>query len=211
MIPAAPIQSMSPIPAAKFATKKDVRGYQLALPDGSTAQIRCIKPTDREALIDFHRQLSARTVYLRYFSPISLERRTSPSYIAKELCNDPDHHLTLIVERTASGLAKRSIVGIGRLVINAHNHAAAELAMTIHDAFQGMGLGAALLDVLIDSARNEGLTEITAVVLYDNSKMLQLCREHGFRVVSHDPGGPLQLALDVGNACSGPAPQSPAQ
>lgn len=192
------------VAAGRFVKKKDAAGHVLSMPDGSTVKIRPIRPDDRDALITFHRKLSDKTVYMRYFSPVSLERRTAAACLAQELCNDPDHHLTLVAERTIPDSDTRLIVGVGRLVLQSDDPAIAEFALTIRDDFHGMGLGATLLDALINHGRAEHLKRITAVVLSDNVRMLQLCREHGFKIVSHDPGGPIQCALDVSPLLNNP-------
>jgi acetyltransferase len=146
--------------------------------------------------VSFHRHLSDKTVYLRYFSPVSLAWRTAAKRLAGELCDDPDHHLTFVIERRAAGSGLRSLIGVGRLVMSA-THTAAEFSVTIRDDFQGMGLGGALLDALIEAARAEGLHTLRASVLPENRRMLDLCRTRAFRVVSPGVGGPVEVLLDL--------------
>ncbi len=47
---------------------------------------------------------------------------------------------------------------------------------------QSHGLGWALLQQLIDYARADGLGRIEGYVLNDNTRMLEMCREFGFKV-----------------------------
>lgn len=180
-----------------FVIQRDRAGRLLMLPDGTTAVIRLSHAGDREALIAFHRNLSDTSVYMRYFSPVNLAWRTGATRLADDLINDPEHHLTLIVERCSADRGAHAIIGIGRLVISEADRTTAELAMTIRDEFQGMGIGSALLDALIDIARTAGLHAITATVLAQNRSMLQLCREHGFKTTKADTGGTIQLSLDL--------------
>jgi acetyltransferase len=55
---------------------------------------------------------------------------------------------------------------------------------------KGQGLGWALMQLLIEYARAEGLQRISGQVLRDNTVMLTMCRELGFDVASDptDPG-----------------------
>ena len=185
---------MSSAPSAGVASLSALA--RRLLPDGSEARIRTTTPSDRDGIIAFHRHLSDKTVFYRYFSPVSLEWRTAATRLADDLCNDAEHRLTLVVERRAAGSGVRTLVGIGRLVI-AGEPRSAELAMTIRDDFQGMGLGAALLDALIGAARGLGLGSITAIVLAENRRMLELCKSRHFRSTFPQPGGPASLRLDL--------------
>ncbi len=180
-----------------FAIQSDHAGWLLTLPDGTTAVIRLSHVGDRDALVSFHRNLSDTSVYMRYFSPVNLTWRTGAARMSDDLINDPEHHLTLIVERCSADRGGHAIIGIGRLVIPDAGHTTAELAMTIRDEFQGMGIGSALLDALIDTARTAGLHVITATVLAQNRSMLQLCRDHGFKTTTAGTGDTIQLSFDL--------------
>jgi acetyltransferase len=54
---------------------------------------------------------------------------------------------------------------------------------------KGHGLGWELMQLIIRYARSEGLNRIEGQVLRENSTMLQMCRELGFRIES-DPEEP---------------------
>jgi len=181
----------------RFVRRSGNSGRSLLLPDGSTALIRPICPSDRDGLLSFHRLISDSTVYMRYFSPVSLAWRIAAPRIADDLANNPARHLILVVERRAPASGVRAIVGVGRLVMLDTSRETAEFALTIRDDFQGMGLGAALLEALIETARTEGLHRLVASVLWENHRMLQLCRELGFQGLAHEPGAPVELALDL--------------
>lgn len=169
----------------------------LRLPDESRAYIRPVQPDDRPALIAFHRSLSDKTVYLRYFSPVSLDWRTCPAHLAEELCEDPEHHCTLVIERRAGGSGLRHLIGVGRLVIAKNDETTADFAMAIRDDFQGMGLGTALLGALIEQARQAGLRAVTAEILAENRSMLEICRRFGFDLQFSGGTDPVEARLDL--------------
>ncbi len=185
-----------------FATKPPRLPEPLPLPDGSWAQIRPVRPEDRAALIAFHRSLSNKTVYLRYFSPVSVQWRTSPKRLAEELYADPEHHCTLVIERRAGGSGLRHLIGVGRLVVPNTAPDTADFAMAIRDDFQGMGLGTALLGALIEQARQAGLRAITAEILAENRSMLEICRRFGFELAFSGGGDPVEARLELSNAHS---------
>ena len=55
---------------------------------------------------------------------------------------------------------------------------------------QRQGLGWALLGQIIDYAKAERIGRVEGFVLGENTKMLEMCREFGFRLTSHpsEPG-----------------------
>jgi len=64
-------------------------------------------------------------------------------------------------------------------------------------ALEGRGVGKALLHRLADRARNEGITQFTALMLSDNRAMRRLLADLGTtRLLSSEPGA-VELAVDL--------------
>jgi len=57
-----------------------------------------------------------------------------------------------------------------------------EYAILLRSDLKGRGLGWALMQLIIEYARSEGLKVISGDVLQDNRIMLQMCRDLGFEV-----------------------------
>ena len=57
-----------------------------------------------------------------------------------------------------------------------------EYAILLRSDLKGRGLGWALMQLIIEYARSEGLKVISGDVLQDNLIMLQMCRDLGFEV-----------------------------
>jgi len=66
----------------------------------------------------------------------------------------------------------------------------------VADAWQRRGVGAALMDALMDAARRRGLTIMYGEVLASNHKMLDLMRRLGFNV-SHHAGDPRLMRVEA--------------
>jgi acetyl coenzyme A synthetase (ADP forming)-like protein len=65
----------------------------------------------------------------------------------------------------------------------------AEVAFAISDEMQGRGLGTVLLAHLAEVADDQGISTLTAAVLPENRRMLEVFRESGFPlVISSEPG-----------------------
>ena len=74
----------------------------------------------------------------------------------------------------------------------------AEFALTVADAWQGIGLGPRLMRELIAAARAAGLKRLTGEVLASNTAMLGLLRRLGFRITIHEESRELRCAeLDL--------------
>jgi L-amino acid N-acyltransferase YncA len=94
----------------------------------------------------------------------------------------------------------------------------AEVAFAIADAMQHNGLGTILLGRLIEAADQAGVAVLSAEVLPQNHRMLQVFRDSGFRVTTHTiPGvllvelatSPSPPALEQRQCCEPPSNRAP--
>ena len=72
------------------------------------------------------------------------------------------------------------IAGGGRYVVSAAGQA--EVAFVVIDAYQGLGIGGALMRHLIAIARTAGLQKLTAEVLAENAPMLKVFQKCGLGI-----------------------------
>ena len=63
------------------------------------------------------------------------------------------------------------------------------------DAYQGLGIGTILMRHLANLARDASLKELTALVLPENTAILKVLREFGFRTASGTQRRDLRLTL----------------
>lgn len=68
-----------------------------------------------------------------------------------------------------------------------------EFAITVQSSFGGVGLGGALMAVLIDSARKRGLKTMEGFVLKINGPMLRLAQRLGFSVAPDPEDGAVRI------------------
>jgi L-amino acid N-acyltransferase YncA len=57
-----------------------------------------------------------------------------------------------------------------------------ECAILLRSGLKGRGLGWALMQLIIEYAKSEGLKRIVGQILQENSVMLKMCRESGFEI-----------------------------
>ncbi len=94
-------------------------------------------------MVEFHKTLSERRVYLHYFGALSLKQRTVHERLWRVCFVDYDREIALVVDQRARN-GQHQILAVGRL-IKEHGIDYAELAALVSDAWPGKGLGSELL------------------------------------------------------------------
>ena len=146
------------------------------LTEGTAVLLRPIRPEDEPAEREMLSTLSQETLRTRFFSVI---KDISHEWLIL-FCNiDYDRHIAIVAELRENG--KKKMIGVARLIMN-HDLTFGEVAVLVHDRFQGKGLGYKLVEVLIEIARERGLGYVRADVLTENVRMLGIFRHLGFTV-----------------------------
>jgi acetyltransferase len=146
--------------------------------DGTEVTIRPIRPEDEPAMVGFHKTLSERTVYLRYFHMMNLEQRTQHDRLTRICFIDYDREMALVAEHEGE------ILGVGRMM-KIHGTNEAEVAAVVSDQWQGRGLGKELLSRLLIVGADEKLEKLTADILPDNREIQRIFTKLGFSL-KHD-------------------------
>lgn len=136
--------------------------------------LRRIVPQDRPYIEIGFRQLSHRSRYLRFFS-------LQPNLSQKQLdyLSNPDgvnHSAWCIIDESGS---LPQPAGIGRLVRLKEEPSVAEVAITIADNYQRMGLGMKMLVLLNLDAVNMGIDTLRYHVLLENRFVADVLKNIG--------------------------------
>lgn len=176
-------QTVNPSEIPKPAIRPYPSKYvgQLALRGGELLQIRPIRPDDEPEFVRFHTTLSDESVYRRYFFLMNLESRIRHERLTQMCFIDYDRQMALIAERTMEAGRPGEIVGVGRLIKQSGSKQA-EVAVLVSDAFQNRGIGSALVQRLIEFARDEKLELLAASFLADNEPIAKLFKSRGFTI-----------------------------
>jgi ribosomal protein S18 acetylase RimI-like enzyme len=129
--------------------------------------VREIQIDDVDRLRRMFDRLSADSVYRRFFSPIQAPSRSALLWLAAVDHRDRDALVALDGDE---------IVGVARYDTQAGTHAA-EIAVTVEDAWQHQGLGKRLALRLAKRAMGRGIESFEATVLPDNRPALGLLRK----------------------------------
>jgi acetyltransferase len=145
---------------------------------GVEVTIRPIRPEDEPLMVRFHKTLSDRSVHLRYFGLVSLERRIMHERLRRVCFIDYDREIALVADlKNRDGT--HQILGVGRL-IKEHETNEAEFAVLISDPWQGKGFGSELLKLLVQIGREEGLRRIIGHISPENTTMKSVSEQVGF-------------------------------
>ena len=169
MIPAEQDDDVRAVPGhlADLARDEQTKG-------GVTVHLRPIRPDDAARLVEFHKGLSTRSVYRRFFfvhpslSPAEVERFTHVDYVDR---------LAIVA------VDDLRLVAVGRYERRSET-TEAEVAFVVADEYQHDGIGTLLLEHLAEAAWRNGITTFVAETLAENRDMLRVFFDSGFPVSS---------------------------
>jgi acetyltransferase len=182
--------------------KPAIRPYPLqyvspwTMKDGNQVSIRPIRPEDEPLMVKFHETLSDRSVYLRYFCSLSLSRRVEHERLLRICFGGYDREMVMVAGRTDPSTGEHRIVAVGRMN-KLHSGNEAEVAILVSDQYQKLGLGSELLRRVIQIARDEKLTRMSAEMLTDNIAMQIITKRLGFRVHAVEDPTSVRSFLDL--------------
>jgi len=155
------------------------READVALRDGSTVHVRPARRDDRQAVLEFLRELSPDSRMLRFFTAsANLEW-------AADRMTDVDYHDRVSLLATAG--PGGTVVAHATYIKTVPGRA--EVAFAIADAMQGRGLATILLGQMAEMAEEHGIRVFEAETLPNNRRMIDVFRESGFPVsMRSEPG-----------------------
>ena len=153
----------------------------LQIRDGWPVFARPIRPEDEPLIRDFLRHVTPDDLRLRFFVPM---KEFSHAFVARLTQLDYARAMAFV----AFDEAGRDLVGVVRIHSDSI-YESGEYAILLRSDFKGRGLGWALMQLLIEYAKSEGLKVISGDVLHENTQMLDMCRSLGFEVKA-DPAEP---------------------
>jgi GNAT superfamily N-acetyltransferase len=172
--PVGPAAVAKPVPAPA-APRPDgpaanIRAARAAVrPDGPAAIIRAARAADAVALGEFFAGLSPQSRYLRFFGPV-----TPGPALLRRLAGDAEGVEAVVAVR--GGLIIGHAMAADRP--GSHGCPVTDIGVVVADAWQGRGIGAALMRALVTGAQARGLTLMTMDILPGNQRVLAMILAH---------------------------------
>lgn len=160
-----------------------------ALRDGRSVEIRALQPADRPALEAAVDRTSPLSLYRRFFAVKTVFTEAETHFFIDV---DFKKHVALVAVMDEGD--RKAIVGGARYVLIADDRA--EVAFTVIDAYQGLGLGTLLLRHLTVIARSMRLKQFVAEVLPENRPMLEVFEHCGLRMSVRSTPDVAHVTLD---------------
>ena len=158
------------------------------LRDGRAVEIRSQRSQDRESMHAAIARSSSAALHRRFFA---VRREFSEKEADYFLDIDFVNHVALVA--VADDAGRPTIVGGGRYVVVQPGQA--EVAFAIVDAYQGLGIGSALMRHLATLGRAAGLREFIAEVLSENVPMLNVFERSGLAMNTRRDGAVVHVTL----------------
>ena len=140
---------------------------------GERVRIRRVRPEDVALYADFLRGVSAEDLRLRFFARAA-ELSAAESGRLGRL--DYTHEIAFVALDEGTG----QMLGLVRLK-DELDEKTAEFAILVRSRLKGRGRDWLLMRHIIDYAKAKGLRRLYGDVLTENTPMLQMCTELGFR------------------------------
>jgi GNAT superfamily N-acetyltransferase len=150
------------------------------LRDGRRVRVRPISPGDKGRLVDALLRMSARSRHLRFH-----QHRMALTDDELRYLTELDYRRHVAWGAMASDEPGRPGVGVARLIRDPDGDAA-EFSVTVVDAWQGVGLGKLLLQTLMVSAAEYGVTRLVGHVLRENEPALRMFHHVGGRTIGRE-------------------------
>ena len=161
-----------------------LQGEQVCIDDGRELHLRPIAASDVAAMQRCFTRLSPEAIRRRFLHPMSV----LPDPMAQRLCRiDPElESAYVLMDESVSPAEMR---GVGRIYVDKATDSA-EFSVLVEQDWTHHGLGAFLMQRLVDDCHCRNLSELWGYVLMENSPMLHLCHELGFRqrLIPDEPG-----------------------
>ncbi len=139
----------------------------VALKDGTSAWVRPVRPDDGEGLREMLGRLSERSLYMRYHHHVA---RITDEDVRRYIDIDYSDRFALVAEHD------RRIIGVVFYARLPGEKDRTELAITVEDEHQGLGIGPCLVQMAARAASDHGATVLEGSVLGSNERAMRMLR-----------------------------------
>lgn len=166
---------------------------QVRLPDGTDAFVVTLRRTDKATLAAEFETLAPESRRGRFLAPMMHLSDAMLKHLVDDV-DGIDHVALVLCVETSPDVYDP--VALARMVRYGDAPDAADLAVTVKDAWQGRGVATALLEVLL-RVRPVGVDRIDTDVFTDNRASLAMLSRLGHATVEHTGSGVSEVVVDL--------------
>jgi len=155
----------------------------IILKNGQSAILRNPRVEDAKALIDFIKTTSGETEFLlRYPEEWSLTVEQEENWVKRSVESQHNLVITCFIDGEVAGNCE---IGFYNGIKNRHRSV---IAISVLKKYWSLGIGSAMMNELINAARNHEGTEIIELeVIEGNERGIRLYEKMGFRIMAEKP------------------------
>jgi len=157
----------------------DARSYSVeeTLKNGTAVRIRGVRADDKKRISEAFRNLETESIYKRFFQ---YKKALTDEELKAATEVDFENEVALMV--TIGEKETETVIGAGRYVAfdSAGAQRNAEVAFTVEEDYQGLGIASVTLRHLAGIAKDKGIAQFHAEVLQENRGMLAVFKRSGF-------------------------------
>jgi GNAT superfamily N-acetyltransferase len=145
--------------------------------------VRLLEKSDKEALQDGFNQLSDKTKRFRFLSTPQELSNKELQYLTNI---DNKNHLAVCAYIKVDG--KDIGVGVARYIRLLKDPKKAEIAITIVDKYQQLGIGKILITEIIKHAKQNNIITFEANAFYFNNTIINIINNYTYKITSTEEG-----------------------
>lgn len=162
---------------------------------GQRVRIRHIVARDAALLADLFHNLSERTRWLRFFSPVGIPEHQLWDTVTRLSDIDPRVQAALI--GTIDEHGEQHAVAVARMIREQPLADSAEVSIVVRDDVQREGIGRTIFDLLVQVALVQGIRELYAITLPENIGMQRLAKGVGLPTKTRIENGEMIITIQV--------------
>ena len=174
----------------------DARNYNVkeTLKNGIVVTIRAVRPDDKHGIAEAFRNLDRESVYTRFFT---YKNELTGEELRRATEVDFEDIVALVVTKESG--KEETIIAAGRYIAfdvpGAERHA--EVAFTVEEDYQGLGIATRILRHLTGIARDKGISAFEADVLAENKGMLTVFSKSSLPMKQAYDGDTIHVTLSL--------------
>ncbi len=160
--------------------------------NGKTLSFRPLLPSDEFSSRNFFYSLQEKTIYLRYFTKITL----FPHADLQKQWAAVDYKKNMSIIGLAQKSGHKEIMAIGTYAGEGEGSSRAEVAFVVREDYQNKGVASYLIKKLEDIAKENNYTGFTAIVMTENVSMKKVFKKNYPNAVIKSEMGEIHLTMD---------------